>query len=89
MRGVLLNILIYELEFVVFLCLLVYWRERPLLVLTALTCFAFMDGQATQLCHVSKQANDHIIKNSKKIPVQRYVEQIFIFYHEIISKTPL
>ena len=63
MRGVLLNILIYELEFVVFLCLLlVYWRERPLLVLTALTCFAFMDGQAIQLCHVSKQANDHVKK---------------------------
>ncbi len=63
MCGVLLNILIYELEFVVFLCLLlVYWREGPLLVLTGQTCFAFMDGQATQLCHVSKQANDHVIK---------------------------
>lgn len=53
MRGVLLNILIYILEFAVFLCLLlVYWRECPLLVLTALTCFAFMVGGISDTLYI-------------------------------------
>lgn len=45
MRGILLNMLFYVLEFALFLCLLlVYWRDRPLLVFTGLVCFAFMVG---------------------------------------------
>ena len=45
LRGILLNMLFYVLEFALFLCLLlVYWRDRPLLVFTGLVCFAFMAG---------------------------------------------
>ena len=45
LRGILLNMLFYVLEYVLFLrLLLVYWRDKPLLVFTGLICFAFMAG---------------------------------------------
>ncbi len=53
MRGILLNMLFYVLEFALFLyLLLVYWRDRPLLVFTGLVCFAFMAGGVSNTLYI-------------------------------------
>ena len=44
-RGILLNLIFYIIEFVIFLKLLLfYYRNSPIVLFTALTCFAFMTG---------------------------------------------